>query len=524
MCNGVPIANLSRMGGHLFIVNGDLTKIACDALLIPTDANVRIERPWKSLFVGRRRETPTEFGRRRVLAMPRRPNEPRVWLGNVGQVGNSSDFSVFAPIVEEFVVKASADVRKVPDAERIYGWPKPRLAVNVVGSGQGGGATRKGHLILGLVTTLTELANDNDVDIVLVTFGPKPYAAAQRARRRIVNRERTTWRFHQKANPRLIDEAHRLAKEAIERQLVLFVGAGASAGAGLPTWRGLLDRFAEQAGFNPEARKQLAKKDFRDQATLIERELERQGVRLKDEVAAELGRFRHFSLTHGLLASLPSHEAVTTNYDQLFESAYESRGRKVAVLPESPRTTEGHWLLKLHGSVVKPDDIVLTRADYLSVPRQYGALIGLVQGLLLMRRMVFVGYSLSDEDFHELIYEVRAARGTSESDLGRGVALTLYEEPLNRQLWENDLDIVPMVTSTRIQPAVAARQLEMFLDLVAYLSTTSASFFLDETYRDLSDSESDLRETLTKLAAATANKPLDSVDHLVHKFLRDLGA
>jgi predicted SprT family Zn-dependent metalloprotease len=37
--------------------------------------------------------------------------------------------------------------------------------------------------------------------------------------------------------------------------------------------------------------------------------------------------------------------------------------------------------------------------------------MGRVQGMLLMRHMMFVGYSLKDEDFHELMHEVRAARG-----------------------------------------------------------------------------------------------------------------
>ena len=27
------------MSGHVFVINGDLTKLACDAILVPTDAN-----------------------------------------------------------------------------------------------------------------------------------------------------------------------------------------------------------------------------------------------------------------------------------------------------------------------------------------------------------------------------------------------------------------------------------------------------------------------------------------------------
>ncbi len=515
---------LSPVSGHVFIINGDLTKIACDAVLVPTDDHFTIEAPWRGLFEGRRHEIPETWGTERVLALPPRKNEPQIWLGNVGQVGDSSDFSVFAPIVRDFVVNARTELKSVANEDRIYAWPKPRLALNVVGSGRGGGSEKKGHLVLGLVKTLTALADENDVDIVLVTFGPKPYAAAQRARRHFVHKEEDVWRFHEEANSDLIKEAHRLADEAIKRHLVLFVGAGASAGAGLPTWKGLLDRFAEEAGFDKATRERLTERDFRDQATLIERELKRRDVDLKDGVAAEFRGFERFSLTHGLLASLPSSEAVTTNYDNLFETAYKTRGRDVAVLPENPRTTEGHWLLKLHGSVDQPEKIILTRSDYLSMPRQYGALMGLVQGLLLMRRMVFVGYSLSDEDFHELIDEVRAARGDSETGLGRGVALTLYADPLDRQLWEKDLDIVPMITGTQVEAPVAARELELFLDLVGYLSTTSASFFLDASYSDLSDNEAELRDALAALAIKTAGSPLDSVGHLVEEFLKDLGA
>lgn len=513
------------MGGHLFIINGDLTKIACDALLVPTDEDFKIEAPWRGLLAGRDHECPKQWGAERVVALPARTKEPRVWLGNIGQAGDGSDFSVFAPTVRDFVVNATEKLKTTEREQRIYPWPKPRLALNVVGSGRGGGSTKKGNLLRGLLTTLSMLVDENDVDIVLVTFGPRPYAAAQRARRQfVVEDESASWRFHGQANTGLIDEAHRLANEAIERRLVLFVGAGVSAGAGLPTWKQLLDDFAKEAGFDDNTRKRLAKKDSRDQATLIERELERRGADLKTMVATELGRHERFSLLHGLLASLPSSEAVTTNYDKLFEAAYKTRGRDVAVLPENPRNTKGHWLLKLHGSVDRPENIILTRSDYLSMPRQYGALMGLVQGLLLMRRMVFVGYSLSDEDFHELIDEVRAARGDSDTGIGRGIALTLYADPLDKQLWERDLDIVPMLTTTKVEPSVAARELELFLDLVGYLSTTSASFFLDETYSDLSDTEAELRSALVALVAKTTGSPLDSVGHLVEEFLRGLGA
>ncbi|KHO22990.1 SIR2 family NAD-dependent protein deacylase [Mycolicibacterium setense] len=513
------------MSGHLFIINGDLTKVACDAVLLPTDGGSKIEPAWQSLVKDRQNEIPKSWGDERVRQLTARDGEPQVWLGNVGHAGDTSDFSTFEPTVREFVLRASEALQSDNKTKRIYEWPKKRLAVNVVGSGRGGGSRKKGHLIVGLVGTLSTLAKQQNVDIILVTFGTRPYAAAQRARRELIGGKdlAKTWRFAKKANPDLIQKARDLANEAIEHQLVLFIGAGVSAGAGLPDWKGLLAVIAKEAGIDHDVRERLTARDLRDQATLLDRALERTDARLKDRVARNLKEFERYSLAHGLLASLPSKEAVTTNFDNLFELASRLRDRDIAVLPDNPRSTGGRWLLKLHGGVDAPAKMILTRADYLSMPRQYGALMGLVQGLLLMRRMVFIGYSLGDEDFHELIDEVRAARGDS-AGIGKGIALTLRDDKLDRQLWENDLDIVPMTTDSSIAIPKAARQLELFLDLVGYLSTTSAAFFLDEDYSDLSVTEVALRDTLRELATLTAGSGLDSVGHLVEEFLDGLGA
>lgn len=510
------------MGGHLFIINGDLNKIACDAVLLPTDGVFTIESRWDGLIEGYRGDIPRTWGGHNVIPLVRRHRRPRVWLGNVGQYGEQSEFSAFSPIIEEFVERATAEVKSTPPRERIYEWPLPRLAVNVVGSGKGGGRGKKGELTLGLVETLTRVARTHEVDIVLVTRGDTAYAAAQWARRKFLGNanERDTWPL----SDDLISKAEALAEDAQERQLVLFMGAGVSAGAGVDTWKGLLENLAVEAEFTEAQRELLKTKDLRDQATLIESALPKTSASFKKRVADRIRERQHYSLTHGLLASLPSKEAVTTNFDELFEDAV---GRSaIAVLPKDPRKTDGRLLLKLHGSVDRHDDMILTRADYLRMPRQYGALMGLVQGLLMMRKMVFVGYSLSDEDFHDLLDEVRAARGDDTTDVGRGTVLTLRDDHLERQLWENDLDTVPLVAGNKYEDDIpgAARQLELFLDLVGYLAVPPAAFFLDESYADLTASESELIEPLAELVTLTARSGKHTVGDQVRAFLTKLGA
>jgi hypothetical protein len=102
----------------------------------------------------------------------------------------------------------------------------------------------------------------------------------------------------------------------------------------------------------------------------------------------------------------------------------------------------------------------------------------------------------------------------------------LFDDELEREIWANDLDVVPMIAgspkTTTVE--VAARELELFLDLIGYLSTTSAAFFLDPTYSYLSDDEAPLRDVLHELAAMTSSASKDSVAYLVKRFLEGLGS
>ena len=122
------------------------------------------------------------------------------------------------------------------------------------------------------------------------------------------------------------------------------------------------------------------------------------------------------SLMHQLLASWPVREAVTTNYDTCFEQAWIDAGREHVVLPKVSAQGAEAWLLKLHGSIDDRSRIVLSREDYLRFEGEGVALAGMVQAMLLTRRMLFVGYSLSDDNFHRLVHQRRWRSARSSSD------------------------------------------------------------------------------------------------------------
>jgi hypothetical protein len=108
----------------------------------------------------------------------------------------------------------------------------------------------------------------------------------------------------------------------------------------------------------------------------------------------------------------------------------------------------------------------------------------------------------------------------------RETILTLHEDELDNALWINDLHIVPMTREAEpeIPHEVGAGQLEMFLDLVCSLSTTSAAFFLDITYRNSARTKRHC-EALTELVGTTKGAKWGTVAYIVRQFLRDeLGA
>jgi uncharacterized short protein YbdD (DUF466 family) len=68
------------------------------------------------------------------------------------------------------------------------------------------------------------------------------------------------------------------------------------------------------------------------------------------------------------------------------------------------------WILKMHGTVSHPEEIVLTKQDYIRYHERFAALAGIVQSTLLTRHLFSVGFSLDDDNFQRIFDSVRKAR------------------------------------------------------------------------------------------------------------------
>ena len=274
---------------------------------------------------------------------------------------------------------------------------------------------------------------------------------------------------------------------------MIFAGAGLGRGAGLPDWTGLLEYLASKAELSDEERGALSSLDEPDRAALLDIGLKRAGAHLGELVADRLGS-PVVSLSHTLLATLPVSEAATTNYDDLFERAAKAVGRNLAVLPgDRPADYDG-WLLKMHGTVADPASIVLTRGDYLEYLERRAALAGVVEAMLLTRHMLFVGFSLRDENFQRIVHQVRNAVGAAEhrpDPAPFGTAVLLGGARVMNALWGGDLRCVDVSD---------VRRLELFLDALADRCTDTAGFLLSPQYEGaLTHEELDVRRAVMAL-------------------------
>lgn len=218
------------------------------------------------------------------------------------------------------------------------------------------------------------------------------------------------------------------------------IGAGSSAIAGYPLWRELINKLREE--FAPDL-PEPASDDILTYSNRIKEEIVNSGriseyYKFIDRSFAPHEKRENYTDFHCALIKLGFCGLVTTNYDMVIEFAAGTvnegrdyrrcesidlcnKNRQYRVFdflrslsPENPYTS----VLHLHGCHDNSQEIILTQADYLDKygvkPHEEDPLPGLggildsfhrkvIWSLLVMHPLVFVGFSMSDPFFLNLL-------------------------------------------------------------------------------------------------------------------------
>lgn len=185
-------------------------------------------------------------------------------------------------------------------------------------------------------------------------------------------------------------------------ECVVFVGAGLSQEAGLPSWSQFIQGLANDLGAPHTGELE----HFLDVAQwYVEEKGEHQ---LADQIRRYFGPgLGRPTLPHYLLASLPVKIIVTTNYDDLLEQALEGLRRHPTIITDEADVSqtghgEGVSVVKMHGDAATSQRFVLSRDDFERYLHQRPAMSSLLEGLLLNHSFFFVGYSLRDPNFRQI--------------------------------------------------------------------------------------------------------------------------
>ncbi|WP_427004473.1 SIR2 family NAD-dependent protein deacylase [Pseudarthrobacter sp. H2] len=516
---------------HVFVAMADILNLRCDAWLLPTDSRVNIEQHWLQAHPELRTlaaaSASAEFRNGSSLAEPIRPWDPADPLPIMTAVPDDGSWgpSAVAERLEAFVRCATS---ALPEAG---GRPYRLLALPFFGTAGGGAGNHLGAALRAILDASTELASRFGVDMVLVLRDRAAFSLAQKLRREAA--DGSSW---PPLGGHLHDKAKSLGHTAGAGHLVPFLGAGVSVSAGAPSWGQLLETLRTGVHLKEAEADAFQGLGLLDQAGVLEQlYADQHGSReaFGKAVAAAVDLPR-YGLAPALLATLPSAGAITLNYDRLFETACSDAQRPRTVMPENIPAVGNNWLLKLHGSVSQPESIVLTRDDYLGYNSNRDALSALVKAHLLTHHLLFVGFGLADDHFHEIVHDVRRALPNDASKNHQmGTVLSLFHEPLQKLVWAGKLDILPMSSAPAPDAAQAAvhtalvtagRELEIFLDMMAAYATDNHSYLLAPAYNQgLADDELNLRRQLLALAGQKRSAGTAEVWGVLDKALRELG-
>lgn len=464
--------------GQVFLAHGRIETIVHDVAVIPTDAYFSVREYWSPLVgeprvAAKPRSWPTVFGQSAT--------SDNVWFIDVGDVIHGG-ISLLTRRTTELLTTIAHTHTEVHKSRT-----KLRVAMPVLAVAGGGMSERKGDVVRSLMESLVAATRSLNIDVVVVTPNRSVFSAVQTFRRDL-----NPWQLNQSD----LEQAQRLGHLAAHGQLALFLGAGVSVPAGLPTWSELLTEL-NQSGDNSVD--ELTKLSALDQAQVLEMRVPQLGNRIADITK----RARRPSLAHALLAGLGCAEAITTNYDDLYETAANaSRQPVMSVLPWSPARPGHPWVLKMHGDASHPETIVLTRRQFVRYDAETRPAGSLLQSLLLTRHLLVVGASLNDDNVSRLTYEVDEFRRKNGLTGTFATFLDVDGVPARKELWSGQLDWLSFSGSS-IQERV--RNLEIMLDAVAAFATTDASWLLDARFEGLlSEPEQDVAREARQLQARAA--------------------
>lgn len=204
-------------------------------------------------------------------------------------------------------------------------------------------------------------------------------------------------------------------------QVSLFIGAGFSKEAGAPSVWDLQKSILERI-YDTEKRKSHENDSLADLSNFFVNEIH---LGSRNPLMRILRKAFDFVPTctddHNLLAKIPHFRRIfTTNYDTLLEDSYAKND--VCVVrndADCAYMNKPFTVVKVHGDFTDPDSVVITSDDYKQFfsANKNPIMWDLVKTEFATKNILFIGYSLEDNNILDIIQKVSDAQGSNQNEM-----------------------------------------------------------------------------------------------------------
>ena len=186
----------------------------------------------------------------------------------------------------------------------------------------------------------------------------------------------------------------------------VFAGAGLSRPSGFVVWKELLRPLADGIGLNID--------DEYDLPAVAQYVRNSSGNRaiINSSILEAYGRDTNMNENVSILTRLPIYTYWTTNYDHLIEEGLKDANRNADVKIEytqlsNTKRARDAVVYKMHGDVNHVANAVLTKDDYVQYDRNRPFFRSVLQGDLISKTFVFIGFSFEDPNLDGIIGQIR---------------------------------------------------------------------------------------------------------------------
>lgn len=186
----------------------------------------------------------------------------------------------------------------------------------------------------------------------------------------------------------------------------LFAGAGLSRPSGLVSWKELLRPMTDEIGLDIDEENDLTA------AAQYVRNKSGNRAFINSSIMDAFSKDIDLNENVEIVTRLPIGTYWTTNYDHLIEEGLRKANRNADVKMESSQLSSTKRdrdaiVYKMHGDAEHASNAVLTKDDYVQYDRNYPFFRKVLQGDLISKTFLFVGFSFEDPNLESVLCQIR---------------------------------------------------------------------------------------------------------------------